>query len=143
MKLRGFALMVTLILLISFVTSIGQTTVRKDSWSNYKQLTVFTGTDVSAADTSEYLILPSDATQGIFYFKADTVTTSDTLKSIYVQDSPDGVNWVNSGISISNITTAGIYRYTTTLLGRYIRLIFNVGGSSIKIDFNCKLVLKE
>lgn len=142
MKLQRIALTFIIFFIFSLL-AFAQTNVRKDSWSNYKQVTVFTGTDVSAADTSEYLILPSDATQGIFYFKADTVTTSDTLKSIYIQDSPDGVNWVNSGISISNITTAGIYRYTTTLLGRYVRLIFNVGGSGVKIDFNCKVVLKE
>lgn len=108
----------------------------------YNAVTLFSGTDVAAADTSATLEVPFAVKQSIFYLKVDTVTTSDTLKSMVIQGSPDGVNWVNTSYTFSNVTAAGGQRVAATLVDKYLRFIFAVGGSAVKIDFSLKAVPK-
>lgn len=135
------------LLLVVFAFAFGnlfaQTAIVDDYMNEYQPFTLYTGVDVAAADTSDIMQVPADVGQGFFYFVADTVTASDTLKTIKLQVSPDAENWCDSGISITNITAAGTTRYAVTQTDKYYRLIFAVAGSSIKIDFTCLFIPKQ
>lgn len=142
-----FLLLLLVFILPVLLSAQSYNLVKKNSVGDYPAITIFSGTDVSTADTSDVFRLPYDVTKGIFYLEVDTVTTSDTLKSMIIQESADLVKWVNSGFTLSNVTAAGVTRKATTevsnyFLGRNIRFIFAVGGSAVKLDFKLKFVPK-
>jgi len=146
---KSFSSFVLFLLIFFVFTSLvfPQTHIKKNPRGDYAEVTVFNGVDVATGDTSEVFKLPYDVTRGIFYIETTTVTTSDTLKSMVIQESADGTLWVNSGLSFSNVTTAGIVRKATTevsnyFIGRYIRFVFAVGGAAAAIDFKLKFVPK-
>lgn len=144
---KSFIVLFLIFILPILLEAQTYTTLKKNSIGDYPAFTIFSGTDVSTADTSDVFRLPYDVTKGIFYLEVDTVTTSDTLKSMIIQESADLVKWVNSGFTLSNVTAAGVTRKATTevsnyFLGRNIRFIFAVGGSAVKLDFKLKFVPK-
>jgi hypothetical protein len=137
------------ITMLLFVVGVSVSTVSAQDFvvsRNYKGqpqvVTFFTGTNVSAADTSGILEVPAEIKEGIFYIVADTVTTSDSVKTLVLQTSPDMVHWVTSGLSIANITAVSTQRIAATLVDKYYRLLFTIAGTGVKIDFKAMLVPK-
>jgi hypothetical protein len=127
-------------LLVQEITA--QVSIAKNYKGEYQLFTLYTGVDVAAADTSDIMQVPYAVKEGIFYLYADTVTTSDTLKSIVIQVSPDAVNWYASGLTLANVAAAGGQRVAATITDKYYRLIFTVAGSGVKIDFSLKFLPK-
>jgi len=136
-----------LIFIIVFLFGINlfaQVEFPKNWKGNYLAATLYTGTNVSAAGTSNSLTVPFEVKQAIFYLDVTSVSTADTLKNIYIQGSPDGTNWYNitQTPTFNNVTAAGKQRVVATLVDRYIRLYFEVAGTSVAINFTVKVTPK-
>lgn len=145
--LRIFLLVIITMLFSNIITQAQTLIARNVATGDYPAYTLYTGVNSAVGDTSDVYKLPADIDHGIFYIETDTVTTSDTLKSMVIQESADNIKWVNSGFTFSNITAAGTVRKATTevsnyFLGRFFRFVFAVGGSGAKIDFKLKFVPK-
>lgn len=139
MRLKPFLFVLISVFLISQI-SLAQLKVSKDYKGVYQNVTLFSATNKAVGDTSETLEVPQDVKQGIFYLNATAVSASDSLKGLTIQGSPDGVNWINTGKTFTNVTTTGMQRVEMTLIDKYLRFLYTVAGTGISITFNVGFV---
>lgn len=62
-----------------------------------------------------------------------------------LQYSPDGITWVDSGDSFTQITTTTglFFKKAASIFGVYIRLVFTLGGTSPNYTVAPKIVAKQ
>lgn len=138
-----FMIFMAVMLLFSFVETQAQYNFAKDYKGDYSVTTLYTGTLVSVGDTSDYWIVPSECNTGIFYIGADSVSTSDSLKTMILQGSADLTNWFSIDTYTAIGAEATYERSVVTNIDKYVRFIYDVAGSDVAITFTLKGILKK
>lgn len=130
-------------LTFSQIVGAGEVTFSKYGTNDFQSLTLYTAVDQAAGDTSDVLYIPFEVGQAIFYLEVDTISTSDSLKTMVIQGSPDKTKWHSVSTSLTNVGASGaLQRLAVTLVDKYIRFIFAVSGSDVKLDFKLKVLPK-
>ena len=130
-------------LTFSQIVGAGEVTFSKYGTNDFQSVTLYTAVDQAAGDTSDVLYVPFEVEQAIFYLEVDTISTSDSLKTMIIQGSPDKAAWHTVSTSLTNVGASGaLQRLAVTLVDKYIRFIYAVSGSDVKLDFKLKVLPK-
>ena len=83
------------------------------------------------------------ATEAIFFIAVEEVTGEAPSLTMKVQISPDGINWIDEGNALANITGTGNYFVRARHFGGWLRLRGDIDGRGACFNLTIHLTLKE
>lgn len=126
-------LLVILFLALSNIV-FAQSEIPRNYKGGYEPYTLLSKTGISEGDSTKYVNIPFDVSNGIFYFNVSKIATSDSIKTANIQGSGDKITWYNL-TTFQCFNNPVTQRIVVNALDRYIRLLYTIGGPHPDIDF--------
>lgn len=126
--------MLLIFLLVLSNIAFAQSELPRNYKGGYEPFTILSKTGIWEGDSTKYINIPFDVSNGIFYFNVSKIETGDSVKSAIIQGSADKITWHNLTTFQCNSTPAA-QRVIVNALDRYIRLQYTIGGLHPDINF--------
>lgn len=103
--------------------------------------TLFTSAARTVSEDSQAVGVNGFSTLVLHLEVSAVAGTSPTL-DVRLQDSADGTNWADTGAAFTQTTAVGVKRLVANNVGRYVRAVATIGGTTPSFTFSLLAVGK-